>query len=87
MQRDVDTELMVWWHGEGEQIFEDFLWGTGGVQCGKGRAVSPAAGDSAIAPLATVWLQNKCLFCLPQLRASTEAESWGRVSEDSFVNL
>lgn len=23
MQRDVDTELTVWWHGEREQIFED----------------------------------------------------------------
>lgn len=80
--RDVDTELTEWWRGEGEQIFEDrfnwdFLSGAAGVRHGKGRAVSPTAGDPAIALLATVWLQNKGLFCIPQLHASTEAESWG----------
>lgn len=60
---------------------------TRSVQSSEDSADSPAAGGTAIVPLAVLWLQNKCLFCIPHLHASTEAKSWGRVNEGSSVNL
>lgn len=80
MQPEMDVELTAWWHREGEQIFEDSFKGdslpaTEGTQCSKGSAISPAAGDPAIALLGCSLASKQ----MPLLYSPTSCQHRGRV--------